>query len=131
MLRKHKIPIPDEDHSEEIRQKEERVDGVYLEGEMTYNITEKNLMKTKEEVATLKEVNGQQKQEIIKLKEELKQKEYKKESASKSDTQGYKKIKESIETITRGLKKKENTDMRSIISEIVKITEIVNQYVSE
>ena len=131
LLRKHKIPIPDEDHSEEIRQKEERVDGVYLEGEMTYNITEKNLMKTKEEVATLKEVNGQQKQEIIKLKEELKQKEYKKESASKSDTQGYKKIKESIETITRGLKKKENTDMRSIISEIVKITEIVNQYVSE
>jgi hypothetical protein len=35
---------------------------VYLEGEMTYNITEKNLMKTKEEVAALKEVNGQQKQ---------------------------------------------------------------------
>lgn len=98
---------------------------------MTYNITEKNLMKTKEEVATLKEVNGQQKQQIIKLKEELKQKEYKKDSASKSETQGYKKIKESIETITRGLKKKENTDMRSIISEIVKITEIVNQYVSE
>lgn len=88
-------------------------------------------MKTKEEVATLKEVNGQQKQEIIKLKEELKQKEYKKESASKSECQGYKKIKESIETITRGLKKKENTDMRSIISEIVKITEIVNQYVNE
>ena len=63
--------------------------------------------------------------------QDMKQKEYKKESASKSECQGYRKIKESIETITRGLKKKENTDMRSIISEIVKITEIVNQYVSE
>jgi|688.fasta_scaffold1824005_1 hypothetical protein len=36
------------------------MDGVYLEGELTYNITEKNLMKTKEEIAALKEVNDQQ-----------------------------------------------------------------------
>jgi|GWRWMinimDraft_6_1066014.scaffolds.fasta_scaffold301594_2 hypothetical protein len=33
-------------------------------------------MKTKEEVAALKEVNGQQKEEIVRLKEELKMKEF-------------------------------------------------------
>lgn len=30
LLRRHKIPIPEEDHQEEVRQKEERIDGVYL-----------------------------------------------------------------------------------------------------
>ncbi len=33
--------------------------------------------------------------------------------------------------ITRGLQKKENTDMKSIISEIFKIKKVVNDYVAE
>ncbi len=98
---------------------------------MTYNVTQKNLMKTKEEVAALKEVNGQQKEEIVRLKEELKMKEFQKESLPKGEVDGYKKIKESIEMITRGLQKKENTDMKSIISEIFKIKKVVNDYVAE
>lgn len=40
ILRKHKIPIPEEEYDQGTRKREEeRVDGVYLEGEMTYNIT--------------------------------------------------------------------------------------------
>jgi hypothetical protein len=107
------------------------VDGVYLEGELTYNITEKNLMKTKEEVAALKEVNGQQKEEIVRLKEELKLKEYTKEPVHSTEVEGYRRIKEAIEIITRGLQKKENTDMKAIIAEIFKIKKVVNEYVFE
>ena len=50
---------------------------------MTYNITEKKLVKTKEEVNVLKEMNGQQKQEINRLKDELKMKDYEKGYVSK------------------------------------------------
>jgi hypothetical protein len=39
---------------------------------------------------------------------------------------GYRVIRESIELITRGLQKKENTDMKSIIAEIFKIKKIVS-----
>ena len=54
---------------------EEKYDGVYLEGELTYNVTEKNFHKAKEEVAVLREVNGQQKDEIVRLKDQLMKKE--------------------------------------------------------
>lgn len=86
-------------------------------------------MKTKEEVAALKEVNGQQKEEIVRLKEELKLKENIKEPVA--EVEGYRKIKEAIEIITRGLQKKENTDMKAIIAEIFKIKKVVNEYVFE
>ena len=44
---------------------------------------------------------------------------------------GYRSIKESIEQITRGLQKKENTDMKAIIGEILKIRNIVNDKVRD
>ena len=44
------------------------MDGVLLEGEMTYNVTKKNLEAASEEISALKEVNGQQKEEIYRLK---------------------------------------------------------------
>jgi hypothetical protein len=61
-LRKNKITVPEEEFDLSAKKREdERIDGVYLEGELTYNITEKNFAKTEKEVATLREVNGQQK----------------------------------------------------------------------
>lgn len=62
-LRRHKIAVPQEEFDNSAnKREEERVSGVYLEGELTYNITEKNFTKTKEEVAALREVSGQQKE---------------------------------------------------------------------
>jgi hypothetical protein len=81
-------------------------------------------VKTKEEVAALKEVNGQQKEEIYRLKEELQKNQSR---GGKEEAEGFRSIRESIELITRGLQKKENTDMKSIISEIFKIKKIVNE----
>ena len=76
MLRKNKIVIPEEDFSlANHPREEEKYDGVYLEGELTYNVTEKNFNKAKEEVAVLREVNGQQKEEIDRLKDQLMKKE--------------------------------------------------------
>lgn len=48
-------------------------------------------------------------------------------SVAKPNMEGYKKIKDSIETITNGLRKKENTDMKLIINEIFNIKKIVEQ----
>lgn len=36
---------------------------------MTYNISEKNFVRAEKEVAALREVNGHQKEEIVRLKE--------------------------------------------------------------
>ena len=63
ILRKNKIPVPEEEFDTSMRQKEEdRIDGVCLEGELTYNISDKNFSKVNKEVAVLREVNGQQKE---------------------------------------------------------------------
>lgn len=90
-------------------------------------------MKTKEEVAALKEVNGQQKEEIVRLREELRTKvETKSEKEATQSSDGYKHIKDAIEIITRGLIKKENNiDMKTVIAEILKIKRIVNEHVFE
>lgn len=48
-------------------------------------------------------------------------------SYSKPSCQGYKKIKDSIETITNGLRRKQNTDMKLIINEIFNIKKVVEQ----
>jgi hypothetical protein len=116
-MKKHKIPIPEEefDHPT-LKREEERIDGVYLEGELTYNITEKNLTKAKEEVAVLREVNGQQKEEIVRLKSELMRKESSVPVKEGVNPQGYHNIGESIAFIMKGLQSKENADMKSIIS---------------
>ncbi len=127
LLRKHKIAIPEELVDDEAhKREEERVDGVYLEGEMTYNITEKNFAKTQEEVAALREVNGQQQEQIKYLKEELTKKESVKRLTNQEDLTGYRSIGESIDFIMKGLQRKENTDMKSLISEIYKIKKVVD-----
>ncbi len=54
-----------------------QLEGISIEGISTYNITEKNLSKASEQINALREVNGQQKQEINRLKDELKKQETK------------------------------------------------------
>ena len=75
LLRRHKIAIPDEEVERAAEKREEGMDGVYLEGELTYNVTEKNIAKAQEEVAALREVDRKQKEEIVWLKSELKRKD--------------------------------------------------------
>ena len=79
----------------------------------------------------MKEVNQEQKEEIYRLKEELSKKESKKIETSKDDVSGYRNIKDSIDLITRGLQRKENTDMKQIIGEIFKIRKIVCEKVDD
>ena len=50
---------------------------------------------------------------------------------SKDDVSGYRNIKDSIDLITRGLQRKENTDMKQIIGEIFKIRKIVCEKVDD
>ena len=136
LLKKHHVPIPPE---EEVlptpHQQHAPVDAVYLEGgELTYNITANNLARAQEEMAALKQVNGQQKQEIVRLKEELKAKEGGRETGLEWQSSGVRPeegregllvIQDSINSITKGLQCKENTDMKSIINEIFKIKKVV------
>ena len=68
-------------------------------------------------MAVLREVNGQQKEEISKLKEELMKKDVVVGSVRESENlQGYKSIGDSITMIMKGLQSKENADMKAIIS---------------
>ena len=107
LLRKNKIVIPEEDFSlANHPREEEKYDGVYLEGELTYNVTEKNFNKAKEEVAVLREVNGQQKEEIDRLKDQLMKKESVSVVRQVEGGQGYKAIGGSIANIMKGLQSK-------------------------
>ena len=65
------------------------------------------------------------------MKEELSKKETKKTEPIKDDLGGYRNIKDSIDLITRGLQRKENTDMKQIIGEIFKIRKIVCEKVED
>ena len=94
-------------------------------------MTSKNLKQAEEQISSLKEVNQEQKEEIYRLKEELSKKESKKMETSKDDVSGYRNIKDSIDLITRGLQRKENTDMKQIIGEIFKIRKIVCEKVDD
>ena len=69
-------------------------------------------------MAALREVNGQQQQQIRYLKEELTKKESVKRLGSQEELSGYRSIGDSIDFIMKGLQRKENTDMKSLISEI-------------
>ena len=76
-------------------------------------------------------MNQEQKEEIYRLKEELSKKDVKKMEPIKDDLSGYRNIKDSIDMITRGLQRKENTDMKQIIGEIFKIRKIVCEKVED
>ena len=89
------------------------------------------MKQAEEQISSLKEVNQEQKEEIYRLKEELSKKESKKIETSKDDVSGYRNIKDSIDLITRGLQRKENTDMKQIIGEIFKIRKIVCEKVDD
>lgn len=89
------------------------------------------MKQAEEQISSLKEVNQEQKEEIYRLKEELSKKESKKMETSKDDVSGYRNIKDSIDLITRGLQRKENTDMKQIIGEIFKIRKIVCEKVDD
>jgi hypothetical protein len=79
LLKVNKIQVPPEElegeRGKEREKESEKMDGVCLEGETTYNVTSKNLRQAEEQINTLKEQNGQQKQEISRLKEELMKKD--------------------------------------------------------
>ena len=90
------------------------------------------MKQAEEQISSLKEVNQEQKEEIYRLKEELLKKEVTKtEPMIKDDLGGYRNIKDSIDLITRGLQRKENTDMKQIIGEIFKIRKIVCEKVED
>lgn len=155
LLKSHKIPIPAEEvssYGQKIRiDKDEKLDGVCLEGQTTYNISSKNLRQAEEQISTLKQQNGQQKQEISRLKQQLMKKESfnlssnksmmngsgcnyfpsEQESQRKNDLASYRSIKESIDKITKGLQSKETINMKQIINEIYKIKQIVGEKVDE
>ena len=93
VLRESKIQIPAEEqyvqgHSlRRSSSRDEKMDGVCMEGEMTYNVTEKNIKQAENQILNLKEENYQIREERDRLKEQLKEKErskYERQSEEKS-----------------------------------------------
>ncbi len=81
VLKKNKISIPAEEQyiqGQSIKRsssRDEKMDGVYYEGEMTYNVTENNIKQAENQIMNLKEENYQIREERDRLKEQLKEKE--------------------------------------------------------